>query len=88
MIEVPGRPKARTKKAAQDTAAGCRIRADADLLASVAMLTANQRARLERSAAMWTARADLLQSLEQRFAARQLQEVQPAAEPHAANVRL
>ena len=88
MIQVPGRPKARTKKAPQDTAAGCRIRADADLLATVATLTANQRVRLERSAATWTARADLLQSLEERFAARQSQEVEPDAEPRTANARL
>ena len=88
MIEVPGRPKARTKKAPQDTAAGCRIRADADLVASLAILIANQRVRLERSAATWTARADLLQSLEERFAARQSHEAQSAAEPHAANFRL
>jgi hypothetical protein len=70
MIEVQGRPKARTKKAPQDTVAGCRIRAEADLLASAAMLTANQRARHEKSAATWSARADLLQVLEDRFAAR------------------
>ena len=57
----PGRPAARTIKAPYDTVAGCRSRAGADLLASVAMLTANERGRMETSAASWAARADLLQ---------------------------
>ena len=52
---------ARTDKALHDTVAGCRIRAEADLLASVTMLTVNQRRRLETSASSWAARADLLQ---------------------------
>ena len=57
----PARPAARTIKAPYDTVAGCRSRAEADLLASVAMLTANERRRMETSAASWSARADLLQ---------------------------
>ena len=57
-------------KAPQDTAAGCRVRAEADLLASVSMLTANERSRLETSAASWFARAVLLQGLDERAAAR------------------
>jgi len=61
MIAIPPRPTARTIKAPQDTAAGCRLRADADLLASTAMMTANQRIRLEKSSASWTARAAMLQ---------------------------
>jgi hypothetical protein len=52
------------------------------------MLTANQRVRFERSAATWTARADLLQSLEERLAARHSEEVKPAAEPDAAKIRI
>lgn len=70
MIEIPARPQARAKKAPQDTAAGCRGRAVADLLASVALLNANERVRLETSAASWSARAHLLQRLEDSFAAR------------------
>jgi hypothetical protein len=70
MIATPEKPKAGRTKAAEDTATGCRSRAEADLLASVTMLTANARARLETSAASWTLRADLLQRLDDKFAAR------------------
>lgn len=49
----------------EDTAHGCRARAAADLLESVTMTTANQRLRLETSAASWTLRADLLHRLEE-----------------------
>lgn len=73
MVGIPAKPTARTSKAPQDTAAGCRIRAEADLLASVAMLTANERIRLETSAASWSARAELLQGLDERTAARKAQ---------------
>jgi hypothetical protein len=55
------RPMARTLKAACDTVAGCRSRAEADLLAAVSMLPANERIRMETSAASWIARADLLE---------------------------
>lgn len=48
-------------KQRHDTAQGCRDRATADLLASVAMTTAHSRDMLEMSAAAWTARAELLQ---------------------------
>jgi len=64
------RPEAGSKspiiraKAPHDTVVGCRGRAEADLLASVAMLTANERVRLETSAASWTARANLLQRMD------------------------
>jgi hypothetical protein len=89
MIGVPARPTARTKKAPQDTAIGSRIRAEADLLASVTMPTANQRDRLEASAAAWNARAQLLQFVEQRFAARQpAHSSSDTAETNARNVRL
>ena len=64
------RPAARTNRAAQDTAAGCRIRADADLLAAVATSTDNQRRRLETSAASWAARAVLLQAMDDDLEAR------------------
>lgn len=70
MIVIPARPTARTTKAPQDTVAGCRDRAEADLLASASMLTANERARLETSASSWLARAALLQSIDDRSAVR------------------
>jgi hypothetical protein len=73
MIGIPARPTARTNKAPRDTAAGCRIRAAADLLASVSMLTANERIRLETSAASWGARAALLQGIDERAEARKAQ---------------
>src|SRR6184192_1748093 len=69
MIDMPARPAPRTNKAPQNTAAGCRLRAEADLLASVSMLTANERIRLETSSASWGARAALLQNLDERNAA-------------------
>jgi hypothetical protein len=53
-----------------DTAAGCRDRAAADLLAATAMGTRNGQQRLEASAASWTARAELLQRDEDDFEAR------------------
>ena len=53
-----------TIRAVQDTAAGCRIRADADLLAAVATSTDNHRQRLETSAASWSARAALSQAMD------------------------
>jgi len=69
MIAIPQRPPARTIKAPQDTAAGCRLRADADLLASTTLMTTNQRIRLEQSAASWNARASMLQSIDEDVAA-------------------
>ena len=64
------RPTARTIKAPRDTIAGCRTRAEADLLASVAMVVANERLRMERSAASWTARAELLERNHERLVTR------------------
>ena len=51
-------------KQRRDTAEGCRDRATADLLEAVAMATAHSRQMLERSAASWNARADLLERVE------------------------
>jgi hypothetical protein len=48
----------------RDTSENCRERAAADLLKSVTMLTANERLILERSAARWTLRADMLEGFE------------------------
>jgi hypothetical protein len=70
MTAVPARPQARSSKQPQDTIAGCRSRAEADLLASVVVSTANERIRLETSAASWNARADMLQRLDDNHAAR------------------
>ena len=51
----------------KDTGAACRERASADLLRSVAMITANQRLSLERSAESWTLRAIMLERVEKSF---------------------
>jgi hypothetical protein len=69
MTAVPVRPQARSSKQPQDTIVGCRSRAEADLLASVVVSTANGRIRLETSAASWNARADMLQRLDDNHAA-------------------
>lgn len=52
------------RKQPQDTAAGCRIRAEADLLLASAADTDNGRRRFAHSAVSWTTRGDLLQRLE------------------------
>ena len=56
--------------AKRENAQTCRDRAAADLLASVAMLTAHQRHRMETSAAAWSERAVMLQRLEDGLASR------------------
>jgi hypothetical protein len=56
-------PGARTKDD-RDTAQGCRDRATADLLQAITMNTANGRQVLEKSAASWAVRAELLQRIE------------------------
>ena len=61
----------RANRDQRDTAEGCRELAAADLLKAAPMLIANERARMEASAASWTARAELLARLEASFAARQ-----------------
>lgn len=50
------------------TSGTCRERASADLLKSVAMITANERLTLERSAASWELRAQLLDRVESNLA--------------------
>jgi hypothetical protein len=54
-----------------DTAAGCHSMAAADLLRAGAMDTAMGRAKLEHSAATWTARGDMLHRLSASQDARQ-----------------
>jgi hypothetical protein len=52
----------------RETAESCRERASADLLASAAMITANQRSQLQTSAASWSVRANMLQRVEEGIA--------------------
>ena len=59
----------RPRKRSEDTASGCRAKAVADLERAESG-TQQFRWRLESSAAAWTARADLLERLERRFAGR------------------
>jgi hypothetical protein len=54
----------------RDTSGTCRERATADLLKSVAMITPNERLALERSAATWQLRAQLLDRVEETERAR------------------
>ncbi|WP_310467309.1 hypothetical protein [Sphingomonas sp.] len=56
----------------RDNAAACRVRAAADLAEADTRSTINGRGVLEASAAQWTARAALLQRLENSFEARKL----------------
>lgn len=74
MSPAPARQPPSRTKSPHDTAAWCRDRAEADLLASVTMAIANERIRLETSAASWSARADLLQRLDDSAAARMASE--------------
>lgn len=64
------RVQSRTQKAAQDTAAGCRDFAAADLARASLMDTENGRRRLETSALSWTNRAQLIQRLDESFETR------------------
>jgi hypothetical protein len=54
----------------KETSGTCRERATADLLKSVAMITANERLTLQRSAASWELRAQLLDRVEKTERAR------------------
>jgi hypothetical protein len=61
------RTPSRTQKAVQDTVAGCREHAEADLARAALMGTANARRRLEASALSWTSRADAIQQTNDDF---------------------
>jgi hypothetical protein len=61
------RPAVRSGKRSEDTAAGCRANAAADLGRAGAPGGDFMRARLEHSASVWTERADLLERLEKKF---------------------
>ena len=50
---------------AEDTAAGCRVRAESDEALAKQEPNDHMRERLESSASVWTARATLLQRLEE-----------------------
>lgn len=63
-LAIPA-PSASAKRTwTKDTAEACRKRASADLLMSAAVITANQRLALERSAESWSLRAVLLERIE------------------------
>lgn len=64
MTAAAKQPQARGFKQPQDTIDGCRDRAEADRLAAAVTSTPNARLRLEISAASWSARADMLQRLD------------------------
>ncbi len=69
--KIVSRISSQTQKAVQDTAAGCREQAAADLLRASLMETANGRRRLESSASSWMSRAQMLQDLDDSAAVRQ-----------------
>ena len=71
-MKNPERVAARTKKAAQDTAAGCREFAAADLARASLMDTENGRRRLETSSLSWSHRALLIQRLDDSYEARRV----------------
>jgi hypothetical protein len=60
----------RQGKRPEDTPAGCRARASADLCRAGELAGALPKARFEHSAAAWTARAELLERLEAKHSAR------------------
>jgi hypothetical protein len=64
------RHQAESVRSKRESAAVCRERSANDLLASVSMLNANQRLRMETSAATWAERAEILQRVEDGLARR------------------
>jgi hypothetical protein len=66
-------------KQPQDTEHGCRAFAAADLASAHVLTGAYPRARMEHSAATWTARADLLHRLEAGIAATRASRPMPPA---------
>ncbi len=69
--KVVSRIPSRTRKAVQDTVAGCRELAAADLARAALVDTANGRRRFEGSAQSWSNRAELIQQMDDSFDARQ-----------------
>lgn len=70
--EPAPRAPARHSKRNEDTGAGCRANAAADLARAHAPGGDYRRLRLEQSAAVWTERANLLERLERNFKRRML----------------
>jgi hypothetical protein len=64
------RHQAESTRSKRESAAICRERSANDLLASASMLNANQRLRMETSAATWAQRAETLQRVEDLLAER------------------
>ena len=75
---------ARVEPAKRETSEHCRERAADDLEQSGAEITANQKIRLEASAASWTARAKMLKRVEDGVARRSA-EAADAADAKAAD---
>ena len=66
-LDVPTPSASAKGRPTKITGAACRERASADLLTSLAVITANQRLALERSAESWTLRAVMLERMEKSF---------------------
>jgi hypothetical protein len=69
-VPAPARHQAESTRSKRESSAVCRERAANDLLASASMINANQRLRMETSAAMWAERAETLQRVEDGLARR------------------
>ena len=80
----PSPPK-RANRQAQDTIAGCRESARADLATAAGLEGSNAALKYEHSAASWTARADLLQRLDDSHVARTSAVVKRAERERAAS---
>ena len=70
--EPATKSSSRPNRRAEDTGAGCRANAAADLLRASAPGGDYMRQRLEHSAAVWTERAGLLERIERNFKRRTL----------------
>jgi hypothetical protein len=70
LAPVPPRLAVRTGKRDEDTAAGCRSKAAADLVRAEALGLDRMRWRMEHSAAAWTARAEILEMIERKAGTR------------------
>jgi hypothetical protein len=82
---TPPASDARTKDS-RDTAEGCRDRASADLAQAGTMNTVNGRQVLEKSAASWTTRAELLERIETGIEARRTAAVPTAVKLTSAEI--
>jgi hypothetical protein len=71
-LDTQAMPATRHNRRAEDTGAGCRANAAADLARAKAPGGDYMRQRLEHSAAVWSERATLLERLEKSFKRRVL----------------